>query len=342
MSTFEHEQNLAFSIKMASQKSGLSPHVIRIWERRYGAVQPSRSAANRRLYSESDIEKLILLRKATKVGHHISDIAALENDSLEKMSQAAVTNSPLITPDSKTTQDQKDQTELSKLIEAMRALDAARLESLLKDSLLRLGHRGLLNRIIAPCAQELGKLWAEGVLTAAHEHFATAIFKVFLAKATEPFIASNDAPLLVAATPAGQIHELGAQIAASAAATSGWRVIYLGANLPAAEIAGAARQHDALAVALSIVYPPDDPNLPREIENLADYLNERTKIICGGRASRYYYAAMQKPKIIYCPGIEDIYDTLDTIRELPLLGLNFSGNSGSNKCSFNCDCHEIA
>ena len=67
------------------------------------------------------------------------------------------------------------------------------------------------------------------------------------------------------ATPAGQRHELGALMVAVAAATDGWKVTYLGADLPAAEIAATALQRKARAVALSIVHPVDDPNLPGEI-----------------------------------------------------------------------------
>ena len=46
------------AIRIVAQKTGLSPHVIRIWEKRYGAVKPSRSDSKRRLYSEEEIERL--------------------------------------------------------------------------------------------------------------------------------------------------------------------------------------------------------------------------------------------------------------------------------------------
>ena len=53
-----------FPIRYAADQTGLSQHVIRVWERRYGVVEPERSGTNRRLYTEADIKRLHLLKKA--------------------------------------------------------------------------------------------------------------------------------------------------------------------------------------------------------------------------------------------------------------------------------------
>ena len=71
-----------YSIKAVSVKTGLTPHLIRMWERRYGVVSPYRTETNRRLYSEDDINKLMLLRRATMQGQHIGNIAGLSNEEL--------------------------------------------------------------------------------------------------------------------------------------------------------------------------------------------------------------------------------------------------------------------
>ena len=90
------------------------------------------------------------------------------------------------------------------------------------------------------------------------------------------------------ATPSGQLHELGAVMAAAAATNVGWMVTYLGTGLPPAEIAGAALQNGAKAIALSIVYPEDDPNLTTELQSLRKYLPHEVKILVGGRAAEGY------------------------------------------------------
>ncbi len=64
-----------YSMKAVSLRTGLTPHAIRAWERRYGAVSPSRDSNNRRCYDEGDVERLTLLHKATEAGFHIGSIA---------------------------------------------------------------------------------------------------------------------------------------------------------------------------------------------------------------------------------------------------------------------------
>ena len=61
-------------IAVVAQRTGLSQDVLRVWERRYGAVTPSRSSSGLRVYSDADIERLILLRSATRAGRRIKMI----------------------------------------------------------------------------------------------------------------------------------------------------------------------------------------------------------------------------------------------------------------------------
>ena len=77
---------------MASQLSGLSPHVIRIWERRYGALSPSRTDTNRRMYCHEAIERLKLLRELTEQGHRIGNIARMPTEELQKLRDQQLQN----------------------------------------------------------------------------------------------------------------------------------------------------------------------------------------------------------------------------------------------------------
>ena len=151
----------------------------------------------------------------------------------------------------------------------------------------------MLQRVIAPLAQTIGQLWRDGVITAAHEHFASAVIRILLGHAAKPFAGSDSAPGIVVATPAGQIHELGALLVGAAAANLGWHVTYLGASLPAAEIAGAARQNHARAVALSLVYPEDDARLESELTRLRELLPADVVVLAGGRAMPAYREVLE-------------------------------------------------
>jgi len=83
-----------FSMKYVARRTGLTPHTIRVWERRYNAVAPERSETNRRLYSESDVERLLLLRRATLLGHSIGRIATLTTDDLRELAEGDTQNIP--------------------------------------------------------------------------------------------------------------------------------------------------------------------------------------------------------------------------------------------------------
>jgi methylmalonyl-CoA mutase cobalamin-binding domain/chain len=279
------------SIQSVSRRTGLSPHVIRIWEKRYGAVKPNRTGTNRRLYSDAEIQRLQWLRRATEAGHSIGTIAALNDTQLEELaSHTPEREQKSARPkQSKTTQDF-----IAQCIMATKQLDAVAFEETLHHASVLLGQHGLVEQVVAPVAEAIGDLWRDGTITAAHEHFASAAIRVFLGHASRPFAQAANAPHLVVATPAGQLHELGAVMVAAAATDLGWRVTYLGTSLPAAEIAGAATQHHARAVALSIVYPDDDEQLPEELSKLRRYLPGDVKIIIGGRASASYEEAIKR------------------------------------------------
>jgi methylmalonyl-CoA mutase cobalamin-binding subunit len=167
-------------------------------------------------------------------------------------------------------------------------MDSTAFEDVLTRGLVALGHQGLLRRVVGPLAKCLGDMWQEGSLTAAQEHFASAMIRVFLFNAARPYAQGESAPCLVVTTPVGQLHELGAVMISSAATNAGWRVAYLGVCLPAAEIAGAVRQKQAQAVALSLVYPVDDPELPAELKRLRGFLPDGVHLIAGGRAAPAY------------------------------------------------------
>ena len=119
------------------------------------------------------------------------------------------------------------------------------------------------------------------------------------------------------ATPSGQLHELGAVMVAAAATDLGWRVTYLGTSLPAAEIAGTAMYSSARAVALSIVYPADDEQLPGELEKLRRYLPAEVAIIIGGRASASYDEAIKRIGATRSGSLNEFCDQLNALRKLP-------------------------
>ena len=302
-----------YPIRLVARLTGLSAHVIRIWEQRYRAVEPQRTATKRRLYSQREIDRLNLLRDATRAGHSIGQVAQLPTDKLGKLVaaspdlQARAARAVAEVP--------RSISFLEECVVAVKSLDARALGDTLKRAATELGAMGVLQRVVAPLAQTIGDLWRDGTLTSAHEHFASSALRVFLGNAAKPFGAMDDAPVLAVATPAGQVHELGALLVAAAAANLGWRVTYLGASLPAEEIAGAARQGRARGVALSLVYPEDDPRLAGELKRLREALPAEIPLLVSGRAQPAYRDALREAGAFPIESLAQLGTTLDILRK---------------------------
>ena len=85
-----------YEISAVARMSGLSPHVLRVWERRYSVVEPRRSDNQRRQYSQTDVDRLILLKRLVDHGHAIGSVASLSMDQLsdriEKLEEANPVN----------------------------------------------------------------------------------------------------------------------------------------------------------------------------------------------------------------------------------------------------------
>jgi len=200
-------------------------------------------------------------------------------------------------------------------VAAMKSLDAKAFDDTLKRGAMALGTMGLLQRVVSPLTQMIGELWIEGSITVAHEHLATSVLRTFLLNAARPFGETKHSPRLVVATPAGQIHELGALLVAAVATHLDWQVIYLGASLPASEIAGAVRQSRARAVALSLVYPEDDLRMESELKLLRELLPADVAILSGGRAMPAYHDTLQKIGAVPVNDLSDLAAQLEALRK---------------------------
>ena len=280
-------------IQVAARRSGLTPDVIRAWERRYNAVDPVRTGTNRRLYTEADIEKLFLLSQVTRAGRRIGDVAGLGIDQLKQIvaedgEAAARVGSLPASPARERTGEQY----LDACMDYLTNLDGAGLEATLAEASIALSTPVLLESLITPLLHKIGEGWRRGSLRVAHEHMTTGVVRSLLGNLRKSGSVPSTAPELVVAAPAGQRHELGALMVAVAAASDGWKVTYLGADLPATDIADAALKRNARAVALSIVHPADDPGLPGEIELLGSALAEGTVLLAGGSGAGAYSVSL--------------------------------------------------
>lgn len=303
------------TISTVSQRTGLSPHVIRVWEKRYGTIRPARSGGNQRVYSETDIKRLQRLQELTQRGFSISKVAHLDDATLGEMVAADLDKSS--TKASNTLglgQNKQAIDSVAQSLDAIRRMDLAGLEDCLEQALLAHGQMGLLERVIAPLTRVIGEEWRLGRLHVAHEHLATSTLRTFLGKFIRPYTLHTAAPVLVATTPSGQLHELGAILVSATASGLGWRVSYAGASMPAEEIARIALNQTARVVALSLIHPEDDPQIPQELQRLRRLLPPSTAIVIGGRAAGAYAEGLSANGFLWIRTLDELRSTLDSFR----------------------------
>ena len=298
------------SIKYAAQRAGITPHVIRAWEKRYHAVSPKRTNTNRRLYSSDDVERLRLLGILSNHGHRISDIAQHPTPTLIQLASSLSEDVTLTANNSPVFSTERA---VDEALDAVRQLDADTLGEVLNRSALALGQRGILERLISPLTRRIGDLWVEGTMSAAHEHFASNILKVFLLSGARTYTGNSKAPAMIITTPVGQLHELGAAMIAAYARDLGWRVLYIGPSLPAADIAHVASANSAKAVILSIVHPAYDPGLAGELKTLRKLLPSHIAIIAGGESANAYADHLDGAEIVFT---NDLYEFSNHLKRL--------------------------
>jgi MerR family transcriptional regulator, light-induced transcriptional regulator len=305
-----------YPIKAVAQLTGLSVHVIRAWEKRYNAVSPLRTETNRRLYSDTDIQKLQVLLTLTSKGHNIGGIANLPIAELKELlagQQEQPKPSFQINRDVNRLSD--PDSIFTSCLKSVYDLNIKELENNLYQASVNLSQPVLLDRVIVPLITEVGDMWKEGEIRVYHEHMVSASLRSFLANLIDSSKINEAAPKILVTTPQGQLHELGALIAAATASSEGWNVTYLGPNLPAEEIVGAAKQLNCKAIALSIVFPMDDWILRKELLKFKQILPKDIPLLIGGKGARGYLDVLEDVGARVILDISNLRKSLSSIRE---------------------------
>jgi len=305
-------------IRVVAKQTGLSSHLIRAWERRYNAVVPDRSESGQRLYSDEDIIRLKLLKAAVDSGESISQTAALSGKELRELVQSIEGTSMagvLAGSENNNEVVSSPKEYLDSAIEAVKELDTEKLEYILMNATSDLSRPILLGAVMEPLMYEIGELWKDGTMKVAHEHVASAVVRTFLGNLSRAYRPVDSSPKIVITTPSGQLHEFGALISAIISSADGWNAIYLGPNSPADDIANVVRQKKARAIALSVVYPADDPRVSSELRTLRQLVGPDMPILIGGRSAQNYIKVIEEIGAFIIENIEDLRGQLRKIRQ---------------------------
>jgi len=306
-------------MRVVTRRTGLSPDLLRVWEKRYNVVEPARSESGRRLYSDADIERLQLLHRATLAGRSIGQVAGLsaraladlvrEDAEAEAQRAREGGRAPLPAALAPAADDAPAHTFLNECFQAIEQLDALALGLVLRRAVLALPAEGFLDTLVVPLLERVGRAWRDGALRSAHGQLAFVALRRALDGVADATASPLAAPHVIVAAPAAPardvtVREIGAQefgalLSAATAAVEGWRVTYIGTGIPAEDIAEAARDTRARAVALSVASPaagPDhvgDPAIAHEVSRLRALLPKGVDLVVGGAAAPAYRGVLE-------------------------------------------------
>jgi MerR family transcriptional regulator, light-induced transcriptional regulator len=213
-----------FRIGELSRRSGVSPELLRAWERRYDLLRPTRSPGGLRLYSARDLERVQAMQR-----HLARGLAAAEAAALAAQLDAE--------PSERIGGHSDDRAELA---DALAAFDEAAAHGVVDSLIARMSLDAMLRDVLVPYLHELGELWERGEISVAQEHFASGVLRGRLLGLARGW-GRGLGPRVVLACAPGEQHDLGLIVFGLALRARGWRIVYLGADTPLASVADAAR-----------------------------------------------------------------------------------------------------
>jgi len=264
-------------IHRVAKLTGLSKDVIRVWERRYGIVKPSRSSNRYREYSDEDVALLRFVKAQMAQGATIGALAAEGHDPL-------IARMRIATPVSAEEQKPHERL-LDDLMRLLDPLDKAGFERRLNGAVAVIPFEEAIQRILLPLQRRIGELWHQARSNTAVEHYVTKIVQQKLFSVMNQLPVNEFGPRILIACPEGETHEIGAQAVAYIAATKGCHVYYLGPNLPSSDLLSFCDRIQPDLVLLSIIETRSDEDARRQIKEL-EIVSAHWPVAIGGQGAR--------------------------------------------------------
>lgn len=289
-------QRRLLAIREVAGETGIAVETLRVWERRYGRPEPVRLPSGHRRYPESAVQWLRRVAQALALGHRAGDVLPASDAELDALLRDAG-------------HEEAPPAEVESILAAVVRFDASDTGRLLDRAVAHHGPRRVLDEVVTPLLVEVGRRWATGELTVAHEHFATELVEDLLRGLIGASAARADGPALLVTTLPGEQHAMGAHMAALVCRLRGRVVWRLGVDTPVESIADAVRETGARAVLLSVSASNAGPGVDRLLRELRAAVDAAVPIVVGGAGVRTRRRGPQG--IRWTPTLEDLEGWLD-------------------------------
>jgi DNA-binding transcriptional MerR regulator len=212
------EQSGLLRIGELSRRVGVSPELLRAWEKRYGLLTPSRTTGGLRLYSARDETRIMRMRELLASGLSAAEAAGLAKEA-QAGGPARVGTTEFV----------------EQLGEALARYDETGAQLALDRTFAAIGVDAALRDVIIPYLSDLGDRWAAEEVTVGQEHFASNVIQGRL-RALARGWDQGIGPRAVLACAPGELHEIGLICFGLSLRARGWRITYLGADTPVQSI----------------------------------------------------------------------------------------------------------
>ncbi len=310
----EYSDEAKYNIKSVSQRTGVQPVTLRAWERRYKILNPQRADNGYRLYSERDIALLAWLKFQVDSGTSISSAVADYQSGLRKgFSPESVINTPAPIPSKHSSLPAAEF--VKKIYDALTAHNEPEASNIFEEALASFNLLTLFESVISPVLVEIGEAWYNGKVLVATEHFASAFFRAKLMAIFQSLPTLRHLPYLMIGGAPGELHEIGPLMVAILLREAGYRIEYLGPDLPLEDLVLYAKDERPKMIILSATLKDSIADLSK-FEQLTDTIRPRPLFGFGGSAfNRHPDLVKQTPGIFLGQNFSQTLNTVQTILE---------------------------
>lgn len=297
--------NGEYSIKDLEQLSGIKAHTIRMWEKRYDIIRPTRTDSNYRCYCDTELKKLLNIAVLNNNGYKISHIA--------KLTQEDINNALIRVAET----DNRYQTQIDSLVIAMVELDRNKFERIFSHNILKFGFEDTFLHIIYPLLVKIGVMWQTSEIDPCQEHFLSNLIRQKLIVAIDgQYNPKEEYPYtFMLFLPEGELHELGLLFHTYMVKKYGFKTIYLGQSVPYNDLVKVHERHKPDYLLTAFVTPCSDERMTRYLTNLSKDCPGANIYITGSQACSCAQHIPENVKILRTA--DDFKAEMQRLREGP-------------------------
>lgn len=293
---------VVYSIKDLENLTGVKAHTLRVWEQRYGIIQPKRTETNIRYYLEDDLKLILKVALLNKNGIKISKIACLSKDEIQHKAVELTDFSPQMA------------SSLDSLTMSILNLDEYKINHILENYIRQIGFEETFEQVVFPLLDKIGHMWMTGCMSKVHENFVTTIIirKTISEINKYPIQKSSSKPMSLLFLPEGERQELSMNFMHLILRNKGLRVMNLGSNVSVDVLKQTQEITKAKYIFTIINELFADGNLQQFIDSLCKQMPESLFLISGYQTIRQDIELPKNCKILL--GLKELKEFYSSIK----------------------------